>query len=58
LIKFNLKTQGNLQGEQADGLRKSLKKVWTSIFCPIDVNSDGNVSCEELTQYVKEVIVD
>ena len=48
--------KGNLQDEQIDSLRKSLKKVWQKIFCPIDVNSDGNVSCDELTTYVKDVI--
>ena len=48
--------KGNLQDEQIDSLRKSLKKVWQKIFCPIDVNSDGNVSCDELTSYVKDVI--
>jgi Ca2+-binding EF-hand superfamily protein len=48
--------KGNLQDQQIDSLRKSLKNVWQKIFCPIDVNSDGNVSCDELTSYVKDVI--
>ena len=48
--------KGNLKEGQADNLRKSLKQVWSGIFCPIDVNSDGSVSEEELITYVKQVL--
>lgn len=50
-----LMSYGVLNAEQKSNLKKQLQQLWVDYFCSIDKsgNSDGKVSCDELTEYIK-----
>ena len=49
--------KGVLNDEQKKKLKLNLKQLWSDYFYSIDKsgNSDGKVSCNELTDYIKQV---